>query len=352
MTAAMLLVSSAMKPILLLPISLIATGAFAHPGHEHEIRFEGLEFAALLSPAAAQNGVQQIPVSTVAILVQGDSRIIRANGIPDHVTGQFPNRGNPNSISAQSYNFTVTAKPQIAARPTFAGMTLFGVALNGVVFDPGAAEWWNNDRAWQYEPLGGAINLGLDQSNAHVQPTGAYHYHGLPIALLQKLGGQQKMTFVGWAADGFPMYGPLAPTDAKSAGSGLKTMKPSWRVKQGNRVGGPGGKHDGTFVADYEYVAGTGDLDECNGRIGVTPEFPNGTYYYVLTSEFPFIPRYFKGTPSQSFSRRGPGGGPGASGQDGKSGPGGQGRPGGPGLPPPKKGPPPGKQPPRGTGTL
>ena len=38
-----------------------------------------------------------------------------------------------------------------------------------------------------------------------------------------------------------------------------------------------------------------------NGRIGVTPEFPNGTYYYIITDEFPGIPRYFKGIPSNDF---------------------------------------------------
>ncbi len=323
-----MLLVSIMNPTSTFVACLVATQLIAHPGHEHTIQFEGIQFAALAATASARAGAQQIPVSTVSITVQGDWRIIRANGIPNHVTGQFPNRGNPNTISAQNYSFTITAKPQVAARPTFAGMALFGVALNGVVFDPGAAEWWNGDRAWQYEPLSGVVNLGLDASNAHVQPTGAYHYHGLPTAFLQNLsGGTPKMTLIGWAADGFPMYGSLAPTDAKVAASPLKTLKPSWRVKQGNRSGGPGGKYDGTFVADYEYIAGAGDLDECNGRIGVTPEFLNGTYYYVLTAEFPFIPRYYKGTPNQTFSRRGPGGGAGGQGQ--------------PGLPPPpKKGPP------------
>ena len=44
------------------------------------------------------------------------------------------------------------------------GMNPFGVAINGVPFDPGAAEWWNNDPAsgWQYEALSGKINLGMD----------------------------------------------------------------------------------------------------------------------------------------------------------------------------------------------
>ena len=72
----------------------------------------------------------------------------------------------------------------------------------------------------------------------------------------------------------------------------------------------PGGTFDGTFVDDYEYIAGSGDLDECNGREGVTPEYPEGTYYYVLTDTFPFIPRSYRGTPDRSFERRGapPGG--------------------------------------------
>lgn len=330
-----------MKTLAFASGALIAMSASSHPGHEHEIVFACIEFAALPSPAAPRaTSAQPVPVSICSITVQGGLRIIRANGIPNHATGQFPNRGNPNTISAQNYTFTLPARPQIALRETFAGMTLFGVALNGVVFDPGAAEWWNGDRNWQYEPLAGSINLGLDQSNAHVQPTGAYHYHGIPSALLQILSsGKSQMTLVGWAADGFPIYGPLAPTHAKDAASLLKTMKPSWRVKTGNRPGGPGGKYDGAFVADYEYVAGIGDLDECNGRTGVTPEFPAGTYYYVLTGDFPFIPRYFKGTPAPSFSRRGPAGGGGGGGNAGKG-------------PPPGKSPPPGKRPPPGPGNL
>ena len=39
----------------------------------------------------------------------------------------------------------------------------------------------------------------------------------------------------------------------------------------------------GFFVNDYEYSRGLGDLDEHNGRFGVTPEYPNGTYAYFTT---------------------------------------------------------------------
>jgi glutamate synthase (ferredoxin) len=46
-----------------------------------------------------------------------------------------------------------------------------------------------------------------------------------------------------------------------------------------------------------------------SGRFGVTPEFPEGTYHYVLTEQYPLIPRQFAGTPDASFERRGPPGG-------------------------------------------
>ncbi|NBY37132.1 MAG: YHYH protein, partial [Verrucomicrobia bacterium] len=86
----------------------------------------------------------------------------------------------------------------------------------------------------------------------------------------------------------------------------------------------------GSFGLDFEYVAGSGDLDAFGGRSGVTPEFPKGTYYYVMTEEYPFIPRKFKGTPDPSFSKQamdphsnlGGQGGPGAKGgKNGKKGP-------------------------------
>jgi hypothetical protein len=87
-------------------------------------------------------------------------------------------------------------------------------------------------------------------------------------------------------------------------------------------------------------VPGHGDLDEFGGRTGVTPEFPEGTYYYLLTEEFPFIPRKLKGTPDPTFNKMrmdahanlGGQGGPGAKGgKKGKKGP----PPGGFGGPPP-----------------
>jgi hypothetical protein len=51
----------------------------------------------------------------------------------------------------------------------------------------------------------------------------------------------------------------------------------------------------GTFAQDWEYVANSGDLDECNGRYGVTPEFPDGIYHYYATDTYPYFQRCVKG---------------------------------------------------------
>ncbi|MBI5772736.1 MAG: YHYH protein [Verrucomicrobia bacterium] len=277
-----------------------------------------------MEPLPAAERTVLTDTNRVLLTLRGDQRVIEANGIPDHAPGQFPNRGNPNRIAPQNYSFRVPAKPQAAAQPTDANRGWFGVALNGVPFEAGTAEFWSRD--WKYEAIGGSINLGLDEHRAHVQPTGAYHYHGLPNGLIASLGGDgKKMLQIGWAADGFPIYTSHAPTDANDLKSALKKMRSSYQLKKGARPGapnGPGGKFDGAFTADYEFVKGSGDLDECNGRFGVTPEFPQGTYYYCLTVEFPFAPRYWRGTPDASFMKRGPGpgdpGGPGGKGKDGK----------------------------------
>lgn len=276
-------------------------------------------------------------VPQVSITVAQGQRVIASNGIPNHNPGRFPNRNNPNTISAQSYTFQVPVKPEVAAQPTGSRHAFFGVAINGVPYEPGTAEFWNYDPStgWVYEAMSGKINLGLDDSNAHVQPTGAYHYHGLPTGLIASLGGDGKvMRLVGYAADGFPIYTSYAHSDPMNASSPLKIMRSSYQVKAGNRPSGPQGKHDGTFTADYEYVAGSGDLDECNGRTGITPEYPEGTFYYCITAEFPQLSRLWKGTPDASFEKGG--GGPPGGGRGGPPGGGQQGRgrrPGGGGPP-------------------
>lgn len=312
--------------------------------------FVGLTLAvsAIAGLQAQQRGA--LPPPEVTVIEERGYRLVRSNGLPDHVPGRFPRSGNPNTISAQRYEFRMTLNPRPAPRPTPAHGAWFAVAVNGVPFEPGTAEFWNRDprSGWTYEAMSGRINLGLDEHLAHVQPSGAYHYHGLPTGLMENLGGDsgQRMLLLGWAADGFPVYTSYAPSEAGDGASRLAKMRSSYQIKSGTRPSGPGGSYDGTFAQDYEFVRGSGDLDECNGRFGATPEYPQGIYYYCITEEFPHISRLWKGSPDASFQKRGggpPSGRPGGGGGEPR-----RGRRGGPGFGPPPGAPPPGFGPPPG----
>ena len=234
-----------------------------------------------------------------------------ANGLPDHAVGSFPNVDNPNAITVQSIAASVTLAPTATSvvTPRVGPMDKPGVALNGIFFDPGTAGTCNDSGTcqqggqavgnWSLEALGQtAFKWGTDTSNAHVQPDGKYHYHGIPEGLVTKLSSSSKgMTLIGWAADGFPIYARYGYTTAADASSAVKVMASSYRTKTTPDANRPSTNTYamGTFTQDYEYVAGLGDLDECNGRTGVTPEFPKGIYYYVATDTFPHLQRCVKG---------------------------------------------------------
>ncbi len=256
----------------------------------------------------------------------GAYRILNGNGIPNHEVGTFPNVNNPNTISAQTVNQRFTLCPTIVSE---SGLEVVGpamviaYALNSVKFDPATAGRCNDDGVcslaqgqgrWTIEALGhDTFDFGDDMNHAHVQPTGAYHYHGMPELLMEFLGNKKGMILVGWASDGFPVYARYGYNDAHDSNSQLIALQPSYKLKSQpdadrpnmltKLMGGPGqGTTNlnlpipmGAFTQDYEFVEGHGDLDQCNGRFGVTPEFPEGIYYYVVTDDFPFFTRCLKG---------------------------------------------------------
>jgi YHYH protein len=227
----------------------------------------------------------------VSITVQGDQRCIVSNGLPNHSTGQFPTRGNPNTISAQNIRLCVAAHPHKNSQPTPVDHGPIGVAINGVEIRPETAEYYDpssprgfsRDRSsgWNVEGLGAKAMLGMDQNNAHVDHSGLYHYHGVPKGLVASVGS----SLIGYAADGFEIH---------YVGN---RQTSSYRLKSGTRPSGPGGKYDGTYIQDWEYVAGSGTLDVCNGSL------LNGKYVYFATRTFPFYPRCMWGDISTDFQQ-------------------------------------------------
>jgi len=253
--------------------------------------------------------------------ISGTTRSINTNNIPNHMVGLFgnvPGHLNPNAIAEQAGSYQLTTQPQVAVQltpllSTTAGPQYsFGILLNGVELDPVAAEPFPHEGImspnvnWEWNLEATNVRIGLDCNNAHVQPSGKYHYHAVPTGYLAGLSiSSDQMTLVGYAADGFPIYYKYAYTDPSDSTSAVIEMTSSYRLKSGDRPGdginAPCDTYNGVYSNDYEYVEGLGTLDEANGRFGLSPEYPNGTYYYLITETFPHIPRYFRGTPSQDF---------------------------------------------------
>jgi hypothetical protein len=246
----------------------------------------------------------------------GTTRSLAGNGLPDHAVGTFPNAGNPNMISAQSVSASMTLTPRMGMTNTQIGGPggASAFARNSVKFDPGTAgtcpggmssasdcNLANGTDQWRVEALGqDMFDFGEDMNNAHVQPTGEYHYHGMPEGILTNAGASdsnRKMVLIGWASDGYPVYGRYCYSSAMDATSALKVCTGSYIKDTVADDGRPSASLVplGAFLSDWTYSTGSGDLDDCNGRTGVTPEFPDGIYYYMATDSYPYMSRCLKG---------------------------------------------------------
>jgi len=128
---------------------------------------------------------------------------------------------------------------------------------------------------------------------------------------LYALDSTRHSPLLGFAYDGFPIYGAYAYKNANGTG-GIVRMKSSYTLRNittrttyytGNTVtAGPPVSTTyplGYFREDYQYnttSATTPDyLDEHNGRFCVTPEYPSGIYCYFTTvdarwnSAYPYV---------------------------------------------------------------
>lgn len=238
------------------------------------------------------------------VSIQNDQRVIETNALPNHPTGTFPNPGNPNTIKAQNRTYRIPLVPVYTGKSKWVRET--GVAINGVKYEPGTAEVVQCESGENYrvEAIQNLIDLGLDNNHAHVQPTGAYHYHGVPTGVVEGDASDKDLVHVGFAMDGFFIY---------YSRSGAYTS--SYRLIDESREGSDcvyqnphtdinleleGTKPNGTYQPDWEYVKGLGDLDECNGVM------LNGKYVYLITDDYPYIGRCLMGEYEEAQRGKGP----------------------------------------------
>lgn len=240
------------------------------------------------------------------VTTDGETCTIASNAVPNHDFNT--SAGFRNAFAEQDQAYTITATPTATETPTALSLsTDNAVFLNGVKLDLLAAGCDGvgdgfigcNDMStpYRFDPMGGEGNaFGADAHNAHTQPDGAYHYHGNPVALFQQEYPSEASPVIGFAADGFPVFGSFIDDNGT-----IRAATTSYQLKSGTRPDGddgPGGTYDGTYIDDWEFVEGLGDLDQCNGMIQDT------VYGYVVTATYPHVIGCFSGTPDESFAKR------------------------------------------------
>jgi hypothetical protein len=272
---------------------------------------------------------------------------INATGIPAYPVGPFTGDGNPNNAGNQNAIYKLPLVPTQntgTSTPTSGGT--IGVFINGVsMFDyRDGVSWKNSTGAFAGGPGGGmgdgvwnrdAIvyeKAGFDCSKGHPAGTN-YHHHQNPSAFdldlniissicnlydadgLYTINPTQHSPLIGFAADGFPVYGAYGYANVNGTGSitriksGYQLRNISVRTHYANGTDvtdGPAVSTTyplGTFREDYEWVSNTDTsyLDTHNGRFCVTPEYPAGSYCYFATvnathnSAYPYLigPTYY-----------------------------------------------------------
>lgn len=271
---------------------------------------------------------------------------VKTNGVPAYPTGPFLD-GNPSVAESQNAIYQFPLNPQEnTGTPTPTTMGTIGVFINGVsLYDyrdgvawddgsnalcggpgnlpcpggPGAVMDWNRDAI-------PAEMAGFDCSKGH-PAMGQYHHHQNPSAFkldldvvsnicnlydadgLYAIDSTQHSPLIGYAYDGFPIYGAYGYKNADGTG-GIVRIRTSYELgTTPDRTTYPDGTNvpdgpafdatyfRGYFKEDYLYVSHPGQeefLDEHNGRFCVTPEYPAGTYAYFCTvdenwnSAFPY----------------------------------------------------------------
>jgi hypothetical protein len=157
-----------------------------------------------------------------------------------------------------------------------------------VIEDPVNTNQW---RIYVTRSLEAGVGIPIFSSPTRTLATGTAEVSIIPYLNNSLVQADGHSKILGWSLDGYPVYGPYGYNQPLDVNSGVRIMiggyttytkasDVSARVVDGalNLINYP----LGIFVEDY-YFEGNGDLDECNGRYCVTPEYPQGTYAYFCT---------------------------------------------------------------------
>lgn len=282
-----------------------------------------------------------------AVYYSATNVYLRCSGVPEYPTGPFQD-GNPSQTDDGNYLFRIIRSPQPnTGTATATGLGQIGVFINGVpMYNYADAMSYNNQNIWHRNAVV-AENAGFDCAKGHPAMS-HYHHHQNPVIYtnsfnplsavctdypssgLYTLDSTVHSPLLGYAFDGYPVYGPYGYANADGSG-GLRRITSSYRMRNiTTRTTLPDGTvlnasqygpnvsttyPLGLYKEDFEFVSGLGDLDEHNGRFCVTPEYPAGTYCYYATVDedwnaaYPYLigPAYYGVVATDNFPSGGPG---------------------------------------------
>ena len=238
----------------------------------------------------------------VSVTVLNNEMVVESNGIPNHdflstmgccapekdFTTTFP----LNPVNDTAGGHDTTNCPASAGRwECVPDRGTVAMSVNGApIFGP------------EEGPGGDAVALHFDYFNEDRQPIvlgwctghsagqGGFHYHydancvywepeageSMEDYDSSKIKSDEHSPIIGWAFDGYPIYGMYGYNEDQTS---LKAITSSYGIERTQEGGDQG--YNG--IDDWNYIDGSGDLDECNGRFGATPEYQDGIYHYVST---------------------------------------------------------------------
>ncbi len=241
---------------------------------------------------------EEYPRPRLEVECEGDTLIIRSNGIPHYEFVQVT----PNRLLESNREYRITRSPKLAEKPTpIPLLGTVGIAINGVPF------FGPNEGGVPYPGFGDPIfNSIMDACMGHTARE--YHYHALVEACLAaSIKTGRPSPILAYAVDGFPVFGPYGCADADC--SEVIKFKSSWdQLREPDT--------DSWDAFRFRPKDGAEYLDRCNGHSGPDQK---GDYHYHITETWPYILGCFSGTPSNDAGgetappvtrRRRPGGGP------------------------------------------
>jgi plastocyanin len=233
--------------------------------------------AAILCCASVGDAQWIRATSTLAVApdvhsVYSDSRFVyvESAGLSLHSFGRLEANQYDAPLGPRKLTFRIPRNPKPAAVPVNAPLGIIGVFVTGVPI---------------YNPIG----------TASYQDQNIWHQDAVAASKLTAAPGEWPQV-IGYALDGYPILRPSGLRSSYRLRQITKrTQLPDGTVLTPGQEGPDVGPEYplGSFAEDYEYVAGSGDLDEFNGHA------TDGGYAYFATGTWPYLigPKYY-GEPS------------------------------------------------------